>query len=70
MAKLISRISSKSRSFKILSELNKDNKITVLSDEESNEIDRNLEKKFMQIKKEYLARERISNRSVNYLIIK
>jgi hypothetical protein len=64
MAQLISRISSKSRSFKILSKLNKENKITVLSDEEANEIDRNLEEKFIQIEKEYLARERRTMRSV------
>jgi thermostable 8-oxoguanine DNA glycosylase len=64
MAQLISRISSNSRSSKILTELIKNNKIVVLSDEESNEINRNIQKKFIEIRQEYLARERRAMRTV------
>jgi hypothetical protein len=41
-----------------LSALNNDNKITFLSQEDSDKIDAEIEKRFIRVKKEYLAQER------------
>ena len=56
-SKVLKGISPDCRSYKILSELDKQGKITVLPREVVAEIERNLEKAFIEIKKEYMARE-------------
>jgi hypothetical protein len=56
--KFIDKMSKDCRSYKILAELDSEGKITVLPQKVSDEIERNLEKKFIQIREEYIARER------------
>lgn len=63
------KMSPKCRSFRILSDLNNNNKITVLSKKESYQIDNNLEEKFIKIKEEHLARERMSKLSTKSSIL-
>jgi hypothetical protein len=68
-SKLIEKMSSKTRSYHILSELDKNDKITVLSEEDSHKIESNLEKEFIKIKAASLVQERMSKLSIKSSIL-
>ena len=69
-SKVLKGISPDCRSYKILCELDKQGKITVLPREVVAEIERNLEKAFIEIKKEYMAREQRSAKMHPRVIIR
>ena len=67
MAKLIRRISTESRSYKILSKLYEEGNIKVLTPEESYKIDYGIDKGFKKINDDYSVKERCSMIYINQL---
>jgi hypothetical protein len=67
--KLIEKMSPKSRIYCVLSELDKNGKITVLSEEESYKINKSLEEEYKKIREIYLAQEMATRLSLKPSIL-